>query len=69
MINPAERGKNKERPLSVRQHEICRWREDVDAELWTTDCGNTFCFIDAGPKENGMTFCCYCGKKLKAGRS
>ena len=41
----------------------CVWRPDDDGVYHTT-CGNAFTFIDAGPKENHMTYCCYCGKGL-----
>ena len=41
----------------------CRWTEDDDG-IWQTDCGEAFTFIDAGPKENSMRYCCYCGKQL-----
>jgi hypothetical protein len=43
----------------------CCWKPDDDG-VWATDCGQEFVFIDAGPKENHMRFCCYCGKPLKA---
>lgn len=45
----------------------CTWREDVGCDgesLWDTDCGNVFCFMADGPKENEMQFCCYCGGRL-----
>ena len=43
----------------------CEWKPDDDGVYWTT-CGNAFTFIDAGPKENKMAHCCYCGGKLVA---
>ncbi len=45
----------------------CIWKEDLsfDGDVsWDTECGQKFCFIDGGPKENGMKFCCYCGGEL-----
>ena len=48
-----------------RMAEECRWVEDDEA-IWNTDCDNEFVFIDSGPKENSMRFCCYCGKPLVA---
>ncbi len=42
----------------------CRWTEDPDDGYWETNCGNHFEFIDGGPKENSMRFCCYCGAEL-----
>jgi len=46
---------------------VCLWTEvsdDWDIH-WDTACHHVFCFIEASPKENGMKFCCYCGKKLR----
>jgi hypothetical protein len=42
---------------------ICAWAEDEEGN-WDTGCGNKFIFIEGGPKDNGMEFCCYCGNKL-----
>ncbi len=42
----------------------CIWKQTKDGEFWDTECDETFCFIVDGLKENGMKFCCYCGKKL-----
>jgi hypothetical protein len=42
----------------------CEWKED-DEGTWFTSCDNAFVFTDSGPTENGMKFCCYCGKPLK----
>ena len=53
------RRKNK----SDEQHP-CVWTEDEDGN-YETDCGQMFCFIEGGPTDNGMKFCCYCGKPLK----
>ena len=43
----------------------CEWREDSDG-IWQTGCGMEFVFIDSGPKENRLLFCCYCGKSLRS---
>ena len=43
---------------------ICRWDEDRDGAWWT-DCSNGFVTSSESPQDNGMKFCCYCGKKLK----
>jgi hypothetical protein len=66
-----KRGKDEEKPLSVRRHEVCRWVADLDPDVdkWDTDCGESFCFTEGGPHENKMRFCCYCGRKLKVGRA
>ena len=45
----------------------CKWVETVDFDgevSWDTECGQKFCFIDGGPKDNNMNFCCYCGGEL-----
>lgn len=40
----------------------CLWNEV--GEMWETACGHAFTLIEGTPYENGMTFCCYCGKPL-----
>lgn len=42
----------------------CTWTQDCDG-FWETACGEAFDFVDGTPAENGMRFCCYCGKPLK----
>ena len=53
------RRKNK----SDEQHP-CVWTEDEDGN-YDTDCDEKYSFIVGGPTDNGMKFCCYCGKPLK----
>jgi len=43
----------------------CTWTcGDPDMSIWQTECGKGFTFDYDGPEENGMKFCCYCGKPL-----
>jgi hypothetical protein len=42
----------------------CAWTWSEEG-AWATSCGNLFVLNDGTPKENGMNYCCYCGKKLK----
>jgi DNA-directed RNA polymerase subunit RPC12/RpoP len=44
-------------------HINCRWKYDEDGK-WDTSCGESFCFIEDGPKENNMKFCPYCGSRI-----
>lgn len=47
------------------QTENCIWTEDeIEFGEWWTTCDKAFYFIDGGPKDNGMKYCCYCGKRL-----
>lgn len=46
-----------------KKKKACEWRQDDDGS-WDTDCENKFCIEEGTPEENGMRFCCYCGKKL-----
>ena len=45
---------------------VCEWSYDPfdECSMWQTDCGHEFVIIDGKPSQNGMEFCCYCGKKL-----
>lgn len=44
----------------------CTWRFDdgYDGESWDTSCGEKFVFIDGGPIQNSLRFCCYCGGQM-----
>jgi hypothetical protein len=42
--------------------EECAWREDEG--YWETGCKNEFTINEGTPEENGMKFCCFCGKKI-----
>lgn len=48
--------------------DYCCWSQndydDVDSSCWHTTCDNAFYLTDEGPDDNGMNFCCYCGKRL-----
>ncbi len=35
-----------------------------DEDTWTTLCGNVWMFEEGTPQDNGMKFCCYCGRPL-----
>lgn len=42
----------------------CQWTYDEEHDVYDTECGEAFSITDGTPKENGMKFCTYCGKKL-----
>jgi hypothetical protein len=42
----------------------CTWSQDEEG-CWSTDCNNCFTLVDGSPEDNGMKFCCYCGKRLE----
>lgn len=41
----------------------CTWVEDEDG-VSHTSCGKVFALDSGTPAENGMRFCCYCGKPM-----
>lgn len=41
----------------------CVWTCDEDGN-WDTACGGMFILLADTPKQNGMNFCCYCGRAL-----
>jgi hypothetical protein len=43
----------------------CGWTQDSDGSAWATGCGHLFEVNDGTPKENGMCWCCFCGRELK----
>ena len=42
----------------------CQWKSDDIDGGWDTECGEKFCFMADGPKENGYRFCPHCGKPI-----
>ena len=45
---------------------VCGWTDNSGEGDWDTGCGNCFTLNDGTPEENGMHFCCYCGKPLES---
>ena len=43
---------------------FCHWKADFDGNF-DTDCGQCFSLTAGTIAENGMKFCCYCGKPLR----
>ena len=46
----------------VKQVKTCAWRANLDA-IYETECGNLHIVNDGTLEENGMKYCCYCGKE------
>ena len=47
--------------------DVCTWVQDSNWENpsdFYTSCGHAFSFTEGAPEDNGMKFCCFCGKKL-----
>ena len=45
----------------------CEWRQGNlwdTPDVWDTECGEMFYFGDGKPCEDGIDYCCYCGKKI-----
>jgi hypothetical protein len=50
---------------ALAQPDKCEWaQEDESSDAWDTGCGRTFLINDGTPPENGMCYCCFCGKTL-----
>lgn len=49
----------------TRSRRGCEWVEDEDG-VWATACKQDFVLNAGTPAENGMRFCCYCGRPLLA---
>jgi hypothetical protein len=43
----------------------CQWKESPDTTAYITECGGWFDVESGTPKENGMKFCPYCGKRIE----
>lgn len=45
----------------------CLWHENSDCD-WDTACGGLWEFMNDGPQENNVKYCCYCGKRIEIKR-
>jgi hypothetical protein len=59
--------KMKEGIMTEAKEEHCEWKQTDEWEgtVWDSDCGESFYLEEGTPKDNGMNFCAYCGRKLK----
>jgi len=45
--------------------DLCTWEPDEPESNWyETSCGESFTINDGTPADNGMKFCCFCGKTI-----
>lgn len=48
------------------EEEHCTWHNDPETDnSWDTSCRQLFEIYDGTPTDNGMRFCCYCGKPIR----
>jgi hypothetical protein len=47
----------------------CVWKYEEHKESWKTGCEQRFQFSYDGPKQNGFTFCPYCGLKITTSKA
>lgn len=46
----------------------CEWKlEDLESNLYVTECENRQLIFEGTPEENGYKYCHYCGRKIKRG--
>lgn len=68
LLKTNEQLNHKVRELSGVETQYCCWSqndfEDVDTGSWATTCSERFYLTDETPADNGMNFCCYCGKPM-----
>ena len=54
------------RNLIADREAVCTWTES-SAGPWYTVCGESFEIIIGSPAENGLRYCCFCGRRLAEG--
>lgn len=52
--------------LEAERDKTCEWLESESGEYWNTACRATWCFEAGGVKENDVTFCHNCGRRVVA---
>jgi len=50
--------------LSAVLSERCVWKQD-ERDSWETECGSSFYLTDGTLSDNGMSYCCFCGKRIE----
>jgi hypothetical protein len=54
------------RQLLENKKGTCIWsRWEVDSDVFSTSCENDFRLDEGTPLENGMKFCCFCGRPVE----
>ncbi|WP_252178360.1 hypothetical protein [Endozoicomonas sp. 4G] len=54
------------RGLLADREATCTWTDDPEG-IWHTDCGEAFEVHAGSPGQNGLRYCCFCGRKLAEG--
>ena len=54
------------RDLIAEREAVCTWTEDASG-IWHTDCGEAFEIQTGSPGQNGLRYCCFCGRRLAEG--
>ncbi len=45
----------------------CTWHRDADDDMYESDCGHSFYFVDSTlPEQTGFKWCPYCGLSIEA---
>ncbi len=44
---------------------VCEWTYDDITDIWDSECGELWNFVDGGPEDNRVRFCHGCGKPVK----
>lgn len=56
------------RAAMEKQKTECEWKlEDVEQNLYVTECENRHLIFEGTPEENGYKYCPYCDRKIKRG--
>ena len=55
------------RNLIAEREAVCTWTPDRMRFVWVTDCGESFAIHEGSPGQNGLQYCCFCGRRLAEG--
>lgn len=49
----------------MNENNTCEWAiDELEGDTWGTSCGHWFTINNGTPKDNNMSYCCYCGKQI-----
>ncbi len=42
----------------------CKWKYDTEHDMWETECGDAWTFLEGNLTDNKCRFCPHCGRKI-----
>ncbi len=50
--------------IEAKDKEVCKWKYDDVDDMWSTECGGAWTFLEGNPIDNKCWFCPHCGGRV-----